>query len=73
MLDPNNPVDIKSLEKCRQIKEEILSFGVSEFELIKLLELLSLELEDTNLMREMIGLIKKSSSVEEEPKESLVF
>ena len=73
MLDPNNPVDIKSLEKCRQIKEEILSFGVSEFELIKLLELLSLELEDTNLMRDMIGLIKKSSSVEEEPKESLVF
>ena len=51
MLDPNNPQDLRSIEKSRNIVKEILSFGVSEGELIKIIKLLSLELEDTGLMR----------------------
>lgn len=59
MLDPNDVIDFKSIEKCRNIKEEILNFGVNEKEIIKLIELLSLELEDTDLMRKISILIKK--------------
>ena len=51
MLDPNNPQDLRSIEKSRNIVKEILSFGVSENEIIKIIKLLSLELEDTGLMR----------------------
>ena len=51
MLDPNNPQDLRSIEKSRNIVKEILSFGVSEDEIIKIIKLLSLELEDTGLMR----------------------
>ncbi len=51
MLDPNNPQDLRSIEKSRDIVKEILSFGVTESELVKIIKLLSLELEDTGLMR----------------------
>ena len=52
-LNPNDPKDIKSISKSREITKEILSFGVSQKEIIKVIELLSLELEDTTLMREI--------------------
>lgn len=58
MLNPKNPEHIKSLEKCRNIKQEIVNFGINEDELVKLIELLSLELENSNLMREINNLIK---------------
>lgn len=51
MLDPNNPQELRSIEKSRNIVKEIISFGVSENELVKIIKLLSLELEDTGLMR----------------------
>lgn len=58
MLNPKNPEHIKSLEKCRNIKQEIVNFGINEDELVKLIELLSLELENSSLMREINNLIK---------------
>tara|TARA_B100000886_G_C20060890_1_gene341674 strand:- start:12 stop:230 length:219 start_codon:yes stop_codon:yes gene_type:complete len=61
MLNPKNPEHIKSLEKCRNIKQEIVKFGINEDELVKLIELLSLELENSSLMREINNLIKDSS------------
>jgi len=74
MLDPSNPLDIKSIEKCRNIKNEIISFGVSQKEIVKLLELLSLELEDTVLMRNIINTIKPQNSEQNQAKkESLVI
>ena len=74
MLDPSNPLDIKSIEKCRNIKNEIVSFGVSQKEIVKLLELLSLELEDTVLMRNIINTIKPQNSEQNQTKkESLVI
>lgn len=68
MLDPNIPEDLYSIEKCRNIKNEILNFGISEKELIKLIEILSLELEDINLMKDIRELIfKEKVNTEEKP------
>ncbi len=53
MLDPNNIEDLQSIEKCRNIVSEILRYGVKELEIKKIINLLSLELEDTNCMREI--------------------
>ena len=61
MLNPKNPEHIKSLEKCRNIKQEIVNFGINEDELVKLIELLSLELENSSLMRGINSLIKENS------------
>ncbi len=59
MLDPSDSKDLKLLEKCRQINKEIIDFGVSDKEIIKIIELLSFELEDTDLMRSIHSLLKK--------------
>ena len=37
MLDPNKIEDIKSIEKCREITREILRYGVSDLEIIKII------------------------------------
>ena len=58
MLDSSNPDHVKSLEKCRNIKNEILNFGVNNDEILKLIELLSLELENTEIMRSINGILK---------------
>ena len=55
MLDPNKPKDLESIKKCRSITNEILNFGVSQNEIKKLIELLSLELEDTNIMKSIVA------------------
>ena len=68
MLDPNNFEDLKSLEKCREITREILRYGVSNLEIVKVIDLLSLELEDTNLMREIQKLLKSDTNIEQKPK-----
>ena len=66
MLNPQNPSHIKSLEKCRKIKQEIVNFGINENEIIKLIELLALELENASLMKSIIDLVKKEVVEEKE-------
>lgn len=73
MLNANNPEDLKSLEKCRNIINEIVNFGINDSETKKLIELLSLELEDTEFMRKINSLIKEESNIKEETKEKLIF
>ena len=70
MLDPNNVEDLKSLEKCRNIVKEILRYGVSNFEIIKIIDLLSLELEDTDVMKKVQYVLKNDINLktEEKPK-----
>jgi len=58
MLDPNNPNDIISIEKSRNIVKEILDFGTSENEKIKIIELLALELENTEIMKQIVNILK---------------
>jgi hypothetical protein len=59
MLDPNNPEDVLSIEKCRNIIKEILNFGVSQNEMLKIIELISLELENREIMTNIINCIKQ--------------
>ena len=73
MLDPNNPKDIKSLEKCRNIIKEVIDFGVSQDEIEKLIDLLSLELEDINKMKSIRAILKDEEDTKSEIKESLIF
>jgi hypothetical protein len=71
MLDPKNHNDLKLLEKCRQINKEIVSFGVNDKEIIKIIELLSFELEDTDLMRSINSVLKNEP--EDIEKENIVI
>lgn len=56
--------DINSIKKVREIKEEIIRYGVTQDELKQLIFKLSLELEDNNLMKNISLLINK----EDKPK-----
>ena len=71
MLDPNNPDDIYSYEKTRNIVKEIIDFGVSQNEILKIIELLSLELEDREKMLSIINLTKNEKVTEQ--KENLIL
>jgi hypothetical protein len=46
--------------KCRQIIAEILNFGVSQEQVCKLIYLLSLELENRDLMLQIIEIINNN-------------
>ena len=49
----------KSIE-CRNIVKEIIRYGVSESQKKKIIYLLSLELEDTEIMKEITSLVHAS-------------
>ena len=49
----------KSIE-CRNIVKEIIRYGVSEFQKKKIIYLLSLELEDGEIMKEITSLVHTS-------------
>ena len=65
MLSPDNVEDLKSIEKCREITSEILRYGVSELEILKIIDILSLELENTDVMRKIQFIIKDNGQIEE--------
>ena len=71
MLKPDNIEDFKSIEKCRDIVQEILRFGVNDLEIKKIIDILSLELEDTDTMRKIQNILKNNASVEEKPEFTL--
>jgi hypothetical protein len=73
MLDPNNVEDLQSIEKCRNIVNEILRFGVNDLEIKKIIGLLSLELEDTNCMRQIQAVLKNENQDLNEKKENLIL
>ena len=73
MLDPNNPQDLRSLEKVRNIVKEILDYGVSEHEKLKIIQALSLELEDTTLMRVIHAHLNSEQTEVKDKKESLLL
>lgn len=50
---------LASLQKCRDIKEEILKFGIKENELKHLIKILALELEDRELMLNILSHYKE--------------
>ena len=61
-------LSLDSIEKCRNIHSQIVDYGVSEQEKIKLISLMSFELENINLMKKIQETIKNQKdkkSVEE--------
>ena len=55
---------------AREITQEILKFGVSQFQMKKVIEFLAFELEDTKLMKEILSLVRDDDL---EDKENLEF
>ena len=54
--------------RSREIVQEILNFGVSDFQIKKIIKFLSLELEDRSLMQEIVRII--TEDLEEDSGES---
>jgi hypothetical protein len=73
VLDPNKPNDILSLEKSRNIVKEILDFGTSENEKTKIIELLCLELENTEIMCQIISILKNKTSEDSDSTKNLIL
>lgn len=73
MLNPKDPNDIMSLEKSRNIVKEILDFGTSENEKMKIIELLCLELENTEIMKKIIAILKSSQIDEADKQKKLIL
>ena len=64
--------EIEQTIKSREIVKEILDFGVSDFQKIKIIELLSLELESREHMLKIVNLVKNLQSTETEEKQTLI-
>ena len=70
-------LSLDSIEKCRNIHCQIVNYGVSEQEKIKLISLMSFELENINLMKKIQETIKNQKDkksveeIEEDKKEKL--
>jgi|TARA_R110001583_G_scaffold31899_1_gene108792 hypothetical protein len=64
--------ELEQTIKSREIVKEILDFGVSDFQKIKIIELLGLELEDRALMLKIVGIVKSSDELQSEEKQKLI-
>ena len=51
----------RSLSKCREIKNEILRYGINQLEIEHLIKLLAFELEDRNKMVSIIDVIDEEN------------
>ena len=51
----------RSLSKCREIKNEILRYGINQLEIEHLIKLLAFELEDRNKMNSIIDVIDEEN------------
>jgi len=64
--------ELEQTIKSREIVKEILDFGVSDFQKIKIIELLGLELEDRALMLKIVGIAKNADELQVEEKQKLI-
>lgn len=69
MLTADSPEDLKSIEKCRNIVSEVLNYGVNQKEILKIIDLMSMELENTNIMKKIAEAINNNT---EEKKQILL-
>tara|TARA_Y100000034_G_C6790797_1_gene354048 strand:- start:341 stop:568 length:228 start_codon:yes stop_codon:yes gene_type:complete len=58
---------ILSSVQCREIVQEILNFGVDQYQMLIIIKLLSLELEDRNMMLQLTEVIDSSLENESKP------
>lgn len=59
-LEENQPEDLLQNAAAREIVQEIMNFGVNQSQILQIINLLALELEDNNMMRSIIGLVKSN-------------
>lgn len=63
--NPTNEKDAADSLIAREITQEILQFGVNQFQIKKVIEFLAFELEDTTLMRNVLSLVRDDDLEEE--------
>lgn len=63
-IEPTADIELhkEKRQACREIVQEIKSFGVNQRQLLFLIELLALELENGNAMRAIANAVKSSRS-----------
>jgi len=64
----------RSLSKCREIVAEINNFGINDFERLQIIHLLSLELEDRDLINDFAEVVKgyRGDVFEESKKDTII-
>lgn len=53
----NEDSDVLASVRAREIVQEIMRFGVSDFQVKKIIKFLALELEDRSIMQEIVKVI----------------
>lgn len=67
-----NEEDLESVKKCRDISSVIMNYGVSQKEILMIIRNLSLELEASHLMKEIINIIKQEEISKENKNNILI-
>ena len=65
-IDENQSEDLLQNAAAREITQEIMRFGVSQPQIIQIINLLALELEDNKLMKDLRELISAHKQKSEE-------
>jgi len=65
-IENDDAEDLLESAASREITQEIMRFGVSQQQIIQVINLLALELEDNNLMKDIRNLITQSKQKSEE-------
>ena len=52
--------DIQDKIKAREIVQSVLDYGVNQRQILQIINLFAMELEDTNLMKQITGTITQS-------------
>jgi len=63
-------IDAEKMLQCRQIVKEIVNFEVSDAQKVQIIKLLACELENINLMKDIVNIIK--SRTEEAEKQKII-
>ena len=66
---------LKQIKEVREIKKEILDFGISQFQILKLIESLSFELDDRSIMlaiKDALRTAIEASELEQQEKKELI-
>ena len=61
-LTDNDQVDLSKSAVSREIVQEIMNYGVTQPQILNIINLLALELEDNKLMRSICDLCKKRTT-----------
>jgi hypothetical protein len=67
---------LKQIKEVREIKKEILEFGISQFQILKLIESLSFELDDRSVMlaiKDALRTAIEASELEQQEKKELIL